>query len=120
MTYRPTHQHCLMRDMLHPFFCSVDQENMWLQFLNRIRLIDSVQVNVDQVQVKTPKLEGLSISWFKKENNQEVELPAFKNVSQVEKSKLNSGQYVVKVQFATTEIRKASDHLKDTMTFNIP
>lgn len=120
MTYRPTHQHCLMRDMLYQFFCSVDQENMWLQFLNRIRLIDSVQVNLDQVQVKTPKLEGLAISWFKKENNQEVELPAFKNVSQVEKSQLSSGQYIVKVQFATTEIRKASDHLKDSMTFNIP
>lgn len=120
MTYRPTHQHCLMRDMLYEFFCSVDQENMWFQFLNRIRLVDSVQVTTDKVQVKTLALAGLAINWFKKDGNQEVELTDLKNLSQFERSKLVPGQYVVKVQFSSAEIRKTSDRLKDRFSFDIP
>lgn len=120
MTYRPTHQHCLMRDMLYEFFCSVDQENMWFQFLSRIRLIDAVQVGADKVQLQTPALPGLAISWFKKAGNQEIEIPELKNLSLIEKSKLASGPYSVKVQFASNEIRKTSDRLKDSFNFNIP
>ena len=41
--YRPTHESCLMRDMLSQQFCSVDRENMWHQFLNHISLIDGVR-----------------------------------------------------------------------------
>lgn len=119
MTYRPTHDHCLMRDMLYEFFCPVDQENMWIQFLNRMRLIDSVQVNTNSVEVKTPALNGLQISWFKKDGSKEVELGEFKNTAVIEKSKLAVGNYNVKVQFTTSEVRKNSDRLKDLMSFSV-
>lgn len=119
MTYRPTHEKCLMRDMLYEFFCPVDEENMWLQFLNRVRLIDSVQTDTKQVEVKTLSLDGLTISWFKKDGNQEVEMPEFKNNPLIDKLKLVTGNYVVKVQFSTTEVRKNSDRLKDSMNFSI-
>lgn len=120
MSYRPTHQHCLMRDMLYEFFCSIDQENMWFQFLNRIRLIDGVKVDSEKVQINTPTLQGLSISWYKKEGNQEIELTNLKNLTQIEKSGLTAGQYTVKVQLSSAEIRKTSDRLKDSFNFNIP
>lgn len=120
MTYRPTHQHCLMRDMLYEFFCSVDQENMWFQFLNRIRLIDNVQIEDQSVEVKTPALNGLTVSWFKKVNSQEeVELTEFKNLFRLDKKQLQPGQYSVKVQFLNQEIRKTSDRLKDSKAFTL-
>ena len=40
--YRPTHSSCLMRDMRSTEFCSVDKENMWHKFLQRVTLIDSL------------------------------------------------------------------------------
>lgn len=39
VTYRPTNAGCLMRNMTHSQFCSVCQEGMWHQFLQRISLI---------------------------------------------------------------------------------
>lgn len=119
VTYRPTHENCIMRDMLHHSFCSVDQENMWLQFLGRVRLIDGVQSTPDKVEVKAPPLNGIAIAWYKKEGVQEVELTQWRGQSQVAKSNLSAGQYVVRVQYSTSEIRKASDRLKDSATFTI-
>ncbi len=42
--YRSTHETCLMRNMESQRFCSVCQENNWVQFLARVDLIDRVGV----------------------------------------------------------------------------
>ncbi len=120
MTYRPTHQHCIMRDMLYEYFCSVDQENMWFQFLARIRIIDSIKTSEDKIQINTIALPSLTINWYKKDGIREVELTELKNLTQVDKSILSSGQYTVKLQFSSAEIRKNSDRLKDSFNFSIP
>jgi len=78
--YRPTNNSCLMRDMLHPFFCPVCQENNWLQFFSRISLIEDLSGKVEEDQVKVqlttlklgqfrtmgtaPQGEQLEIRWF--------------------------------------------------------
>jgi len=51
-TFRPTNAGCLMRNMSHPEFCSVCKESMWIQFLNRVSLIDSLNVT------ETPNPDG--------------------------------------------------------------
>jgi hypothetical protein len=45
--YRPTNDSCLMRDMLHPWFCPVCQENNWRELLGRIKLVDNYEVKAD-------------------------------------------------------------------------
>ncbi len=119
VTYRPTHQHCLMRDMLYEFFCSVDQENMWIQFLGRTRLIDDVQVGTS-VSVHPMKLSGLSIAWFQQRGNQWTEVPALKNVWTVATSELSKGSYKVKVDYQSPEIRKSASGLSDQANFEVP
>jgi hypothetical protein len=42
--YRPTNEACLMRNMLHPWFCPVCQENNWRQLLGALQLADSYVV----------------------------------------------------------------------------
>jgi len=44
VTYRPTNERCLMRNMTSPVFCTPCQENIWLRFFQRIKLIDSVDL----------------------------------------------------------------------------
>jgi hypothetical protein len=84
-TYRPTHDGCLMRDMLKPHFCSVDQENMWLKFLARMELLDGVEVTPAgpnrAVTVTHPPLENLDLSWFRKEGSAWIELPELRGRS---------------------------------------
>jgi len=41
--YRPTNEKCLMRNMSSEDFCPVCREGMWMQFFNRMSLIDAVQ-----------------------------------------------------------------------------
>lgn len=52
--FRPQNERCLMRNMTSDQFCEVCKENLWLQFLNRVNLIDNVTVNEvgDNVNVK--------------------------------------------------------------------
>lgn len=45
--YRPTNEACLMRNMLHPWFCPVCQENNWRQLLGALQLVDSYNVTKD-------------------------------------------------------------------------
>ncbi len=108
-----------MRDMLYEFFCPVDQENMWLEFLGRVRLIDTVQISADSIDLRALKLPGLSVSWFKKGINQDVELPQYRNKTHLIKSEIESGKYLVKVNFSSTEVRKKSEHMIDTVQFTI-
>ena len=75
--YRPTAETCLMRNMRSDVFCSVCQENNWLNFFKRVSLIDEVKVSSNddrvRVQLKTPQIlqrhspnenNALGIKWF--------------------------------------------------------
>jgi hypothetical protein len=50
--YRPTNEKCLMRNMSSEDFCPVCREGMWMQFFNRMSLIDSVEVSEEGGVVK--------------------------------------------------------------------
>ena len=128
--YRPTHESCLMRDMRNTKFCSVDQENMWHQFLNRVDLIDGVEVKaadngVQTVQVATPNLDGLDVRWFKQVTDErgrpkEVEVESLRGQKswQAQPGE-GSGDYRVEVRFATDEVRKYSDRFRTEERFKV-
>lgn len=132
--YRPTHQSCLMRDMRSTKFCSVDQENMWHKFLNRVDLIDSVEKTPihdkdgnesNIVSVETPELKGLDIRWFTDQTDEEG------NVKEVEMEHLrgdkmwlaqegeDAGNYRVEVRFTTDEVRKFSERFRTSEEFSL-
>lgn len=118
--FRPTHDSCPMRDMLNPNFCVVDKENMWIRFLNRVTLIDEVVVGADKtVTLKVPKLPGLEVAWFKDAGQGSmVELPELRN--QLQWSAQNqSGQFKVRVHFATPEVRKPTGRFLAEKNFGI-
>ena len=128
--YRPTHESCLMRDMRSTKFCSVDQENMWHQFLNRVDLIDGVEVKAGEngaqtVSVATPNLEGLDVRWFKQVTDErgrpkEVEVENLRGQKSWEaKTGDNSGDYRVEVRFATDEVRKYSERFRTEDRFKV-
>lgn len=129
--YRPTHESCLMRDMRSTEFCSVDQENMWHQFLNRIDLIDGVETRPSAdgkgqtVAVATPKLEGLDIRWFKRTTDargavREVELEDRRGQKSWDAQPgTDSGDYRVEVRFATEEVRKYSERFRTEERFTL-
>ncbi|KAL3901361.1 MAG: hypothetical protein SGCHY_000669 [Lobulomycetales sp.] len=123
-TYRPTNEGCLMRDMLSTSFCSVCQEGLWLRFLERVDLIDGLNVTQNgdstffQLELIAlahlrPKLEQVSgesyaISWFQ-ENEELMEL---RNVTDFSRDSSQAvGAWKVLVKFSTPEIRKDSKGL---------
>jgi hypothetical protein len=121
VSYRPTHAQCIMRDMLVKHFCSVDQENMWIRFLDRVSLVDSLVTTPGTgaargektVTLTTPKLSGLEINWFiRSRNGSEQELSEFKNQTSFQVPAGFSGKdLVAKIRFSNSEIRKQSDRL---------
>jgi hypothetical protein len=119
ISYRPTHQNCLMRDMLHESFCAVDQENMWVEFLERVRLVDQVQVTATDVTVMTLKMTGLETTWFLKTNGIESEVSSLKNRLSVPRAELGRGSYVVRVKYSSPEIRLNFHRLSDQVTFQL-
>ncbi len=67
-SYRPTHDHCIMRDMERTNFCAPDRENFWRKFLSRVRLMDRIErtslgASREQFTAVTPALSGLSFRW---------------------------------------------------------
>lgn len=130
--YRPTHESCLMRDMRSTKFCSVDQENMWHKFLNRVDLIDSIEVKPIKgrdgeaeniISVETPQLEGLDVRWFGNQtqedgSSKEVELEHLRGQKQwIAHQGEDAGNYRVEVRFATDQVRKFSDRFRTTEEF---
>lgn len=106
-SYRPTHESCLMRDMQTPHFCSVDKENMWHKFLNRMTLIDNVDVKDRVVTLKAPPLKGLEIFWFQVNGLlRETELAQFRNMPSWSAPAGLSGKFIARVRFTTPEVRK--------------
>ena len=132
--YRPTHESCLMRNMRSTDFCSVDQENMWHKFLNRVDLIDSVQVTPIRgrdgdedniISVETPNLEGLDVRWYSDQvqedgSMKEVEIEALRGQKKwIAYEGEDAGDYRVEVRFATDEVRKYSDRFRTSEDFNL-
>lgn len=117
-SYRPTHNSCIMRNMEIEHFCVVDQENMWIKFLNRVSLIDSVDASIEKVSLNAQKLEGLQIRWFQVVNGQEKELTDYANQLAWANPGL-SGSFRVKVKFVTPEVRKASSRMEQVKDFRI-
>lgn len=128
--YRPTHESCLMRDMRSTKFCSVDQENMWHQFLQRVDLIDGVDVTTTddggrQVSVKTPALEGLDVRWFRRTTDQrgrptELEMESLRGQKSWQTPVGDAaGDYRVEVRFSTDEVRQYSERFRTEETFKL-
>jgi hypothetical protein len=115
--YRPTHDGCLMRNMELKHLCSVDKENIWQIFLNRISLIDGVEKAGSKVILKTPKLPGLKISWYRKSSgNRFEEVKSLEGLQEWTWSPSQAGTYKVEVSFQTDEVRKyTSDFSVETL-----
>jgi hypothetical protein len=130
--YRPTHESCLMRNMRSTEFCSVDQENMWHQFLNRVDLVDSVEVTPlkgrdgeaeNMISVQTPNLEGLDVRWFADVTQddgtvKEQEIEHLRGQKRwIAHAGEDAGDYRVEVRFATDEVRRYSDRFRTSEEF---
>jgi hypothetical protein len=123
-SYRPTHNSCLMKDMRRLNFCMVDQENMWIKFLNRVSLIDSLEFedladNSRKVSLKTQRLDDLKIRWefCSSANNCRVLEDLEGQKDWILKSDAPKGNYRVKVQFQSSEVRLPSEVLSDSQSF---
>lgn len=121
--YRPTHASCLMRDMRHTEFCAIDKENMWHKFLQRIRLVDSLESHPHEdggqhVVLKTPPLEGLQVRWYRvgpKGGAEEIkELAGTREWVSQEK-----GEVQAEVSFQTPEVRHYDDKFKTRRSLKI-
>jgi hypothetical protein len=117
--YRPTHNQCLMRDMRSKVFCPIDQENIWLRFLDRVSLIDDVIEKGNIHTLTTLELEGLSIKWYKKSLFSKKEIKELANKKEINLRQYGKGKYVVEVTFASPEIKKSNDVTVDTQEITI-
>lgn len=121
-----------MRNMTHQSFCSVCKEGMWEQFLQRIDLIDSVDVSdaiengTREVTVNTLKLgqlrslknkiegEKLEVSW----SLDSVDQPELRDQFTI---RATPGTWRVTVHFVTSEVRHdPRDLLTSTETVVVP
>ncbi|KAI9293856.1 hypothetical protein K502DRAFT_325116 [Neoconidiobolus thromboides FSU 785] len=114
-TYRPTNARCLMRNMTSSSFCNVCKEGMWLQFLKRISLIDSLEYKNKILYLSTLRLgelreyssripgETLTVSWYHNSRYQ------FYYHNTFEIYHPHKGNWTVKVEFKSKEIRKDSE-----------
>ena len=117
-TFRPTHNSCIMRNMMVKHFCAVDQENMWHQFLKRMTLIDGLTQTADAVQLTTPNLLGLTISWFNEDN---IELTFLRNNKTISKKSIDgrAKKLKVEVELKTAEVRKYDQKFKTEKTISL-
>ncbi|MEK6579735.1 MAG: hypothetical protein AABZ55_10955 [Bdellovibrionota bacterium] len=122
--YRPTFDTCLMRNMLSKEFCSVDQENMWQRFLDRVSLIEGVSVTGKEksaeISLQAPRLEGMEIHWYQVDHlGQEKELKRVAGEFNWIAELSERGTYRVRAQFRTKEVRKYSDRFAGSRDFVI-
>ncbi len=122
LSYRPTHNSCVMRNMTINYFCAVDRENMWRRFLARTSLIDNVVVTtqasgVKHVELQAVPLAGLEIHWFKIVNGQAVEDMALVNKMDWDASSGDTGSYKVTVKFQTPEVRAYTNRFTAEKSF---
>lgn len=122
--YRPTHESCLMRNMRHPTLCSVDQQNVWHNLLRRMSLIDSAQGSRSgttvTAAVATPDLPGLAIRWYLVGDGGEKELTELRDKKSWEKTGLAAGaEFLVRVRFETSEVRKYTKDFEAVVRFRV-
>lgn len=117
--YRPTHNQCLMRDMRSKVFCPVDQESIWLRFLGRVSLIDSVKENNKVYSIETLPIGTQTIKWFEIERRKRVELTQFRNQKTADLSYIKKGKFEVEVSMEHPEIRIQTDKTTDIYEFKI-
>ena len=108
--HRPTHQSCLMREMQVTHFCAPDQENMWIRFLRKVKLIDDVTVTrsgqAARIEAKTPPLEGLTLKWYSLDSRgRETELTEQAGKRVWDAPTGLQGRIRLRVQFETPEVR---------------
>ncbi len=83
--YRPTNEACLMRNMRHPWFCVVCQENNWRELLKPLRLYDDHQITVEEggdgviVSVSPLPLGQFRTTGVPRAENEHLELRWFLN-----------------------------------------
>lgn len=117
--YRPTHESCLMRDMRSMDFCSVDRENMWHRFLERVSLVDDLKVADGKVQLQTPALQGLAIQWFQVgADGRETEVPELAGRTEWPVGDAK-GRYRAQVTFTTDEVRTPTDRFTASRTLTV-
>ena len=123
--YRPTHDACLMRDMLETHFCAVDQENMWIRFLSRVKLVDNVTLGLNKrnekiVKLSAPNLQDLEITWYKLDaNGNESELSEYKDQWSWKVPEGLSGKFRVRTQFETDEVRAYTKDFQSKHDFQL-
>jgi hypothetical protein len=122
-SYRPTHNSCLMKDMRRENFCAVDQENMWLKFLERIALLDGVSVSQlasgqRRIEALGPVSQDLVVTWFKKSSGTWQEISELKN-QRVWETAGAAGDYRVSVRLQSAEVRAESRSLEDSKEFRL-
>lgn len=104
--YRPTYETCIMRNMRSKEFCAVDQENMWVRFLNKVKLLDSYNVEKTAAGSKLslspafPNHGTWTVEAFNNRGNRLFESP-LQNVMNFKPDVSK-----VKVKFRTSEVRK--------------
>ncbi|MBI1860941.1 MAG: hypothetical protein HYR96_08490 [Deltaproteobacteria bacterium] len=114
--YRPTHNTCLMRNMMSDQFCPVCKENNWIKFFATVSMIDSIESHAEttgqRVFVKTQPLgqfrhdgrgEGqyIAIRWYKDGELQSEFLDQTEIVVTEP-----SAKWEVEVELTTPEVRK--------------
>jgi hypothetical protein len=121
MGYRPTENQCLMRDMRSRVFCAVDQENIWVEFFKRVKVIDSLVIDSskEKVTVNTPPLEGLSIKWFQKMQRAEQEMTDLRGKHEWNNSARMKGSFRVEVEFKSEEVRVNNPNFRMSKEFSL-
>ena len=91
--YRPTDERCLMRNMLHPDFCPVCQENNWRELMGSLKLYDSVAATGSVAEQNTTlEIQPLGLGQFRKlgmprspaPNSERVSIRWFRNGTPLE------------------------------------
>jgi len=131
LTYRPSNEICLMRNMSSPVFCRPCVENIWLQFLRRISLIDQVTVtgndtfvNVSVIAIPLAQLrdepvlgERYTVTWSR---GGVVDVGLNDVFSWARPRSSVTGSWAVTIKFTTLEIRSDPTNLTTSRaTFTI-
>ncbi|KAI0762017.1 IgA peptidase M64-domain-containing protein [Trametes elegans] len=127
VTYRPTNDDCVMRNVTKPNFCKICMEGLWHSLLRRVDLIDGLESRCEQDAAgnwtrtfdlslaplannrKNPVdvQESYTITWLK----DGIVLDAFANKTTLVDDGGATGDYVVNVQYTTEEVRVDPDGL---------
>jgi hypothetical protein len=127
--YRPTHETCLMREMQSVQFCSVCQENNWIEFFQRVKMIDSLDVERTAAGVNV-RLETLQLGQYRaggidagtveirwKRNGQAMD--AFNDMAAWSLPARDAeGTWAAEVVYKTPEIRKQTIRDQKSVTIN--